>query len=94
MPLPHCVAIFYNLPWFCSIKVSNENSQCNAENACQNRMCKRAFTIFNCFLELQFSRPYPIKSCRKTFHLIQLPLDGWIKGTMLQRERPGGNPIK
>ncbi len=21
--LPHCIAIFYNLPWFCSIKVSN-----------------------------------------------------------------------
>jgi hypothetical protein len=41
MCLPRCVAIFYNLSWFCSIKVSNKKLQCNAENACGNRMCKR-----------------------------------------------------
>jgi len=40
MRLPHCVAIFYKLPWFCSTKVSYEKSQLNAENACGNRMCK------------------------------------------------------
>ncbi len=39
---PHCVAIFYNLPWFWSIKVSNKKSQCNAENACGNQICKHA----------------------------------------------------
>jgi len=44
MRLPHCVAIFYNLPWFCSIKVSYKKLQCNVENACGNRMCKFAFT--------------------------------------------------
>ncbi len=45
MRLPHCVAIFYNLPWFCSI---NKKLQRNAENACGNRMCKRVFcyTLF------------------------------------------------
>jgi len=44
MHLPHCVTIFYNVPWFCSIKVSNKKLQCNAENACGNRMCERTFT--------------------------------------------------
>jgi len=34
---------FYSIPWFCSIKVSNKKLQCNAENACGNQMCKRAF---------------------------------------------------
>jgi len=43
MRLPHCFPIFYNLAWFCSIKVSNKKLQCNAENACGNQMCKRAF---------------------------------------------------
>ncbi len=43
MRFSHCVAIFYNLPWFSSIKVSNKKLQCNAENACGNRMCKCAF---------------------------------------------------
>jgi len=43
MLLLHCIAIFYNLPWFCSIKVSNKKWQLNAENACGNWMCKRAF---------------------------------------------------
>jgi len=43
MHLPHCIAIFYNLPWFWSIKVSNKKSQRNAENTCKNQMCKRAF---------------------------------------------------
>jgi hypothetical protein len=43
--LPHCVAIFYNLPWFSLIKVSNKKSQRNAENACGNRMCKRVLTL-------------------------------------------------
>ncbi len=42
MRLPHCSGIFYNLPWFCLIKVSNKKLQHNAENACKNRMCKRA----------------------------------------------------
>jgi len=42
--LPHCIAIFYKLPWFCSTKVIYEKSQRNAENACGNRMCKRAFS--------------------------------------------------
>ncbi len=45
MRLPHCVVIFNNLPWFCSIKVSNKKLQRNAENACGNRMCKRAFSL-------------------------------------------------
>jgi len=43
MRLPHCIAIFYNLPWFFSIKVSSKKSQRNVENACGNRMCKRTF---------------------------------------------------
>ncbi len=43
MRLPHYVVIFYNIPWFCSIKVSNKKLRHNAENACGNRMCKRAF---------------------------------------------------
>jgi hypothetical protein len=43
MRLPHCVTIFYNLRWFCSIKVSNRKLQRNAENTCGNWMCKRAF---------------------------------------------------
>jgi len=43
MRLPHCIAIFYNLPWFCSIKVSIKKLQSNAENACGNRVCKCAF---------------------------------------------------
>jgi hypothetical protein len=34
------IDIIYNLPWFCSIKVSYKKSQRNAENACGNRMCK------------------------------------------------------
>jgi len=42
MHLPHCVAIFYNLPWFCSIKVSNKKLQHNSEKAWGNWMCKRA----------------------------------------------------
>ncbi len=43
MHLPLCIAIFYNLPWFCSIKGRNKKLQCNAENAWGNRMCKCAF---------------------------------------------------
>ncbi len=43
--LPHCFAILYNLPWFCSIKVSNKKLQHNAENACGNRMCKHALKL-------------------------------------------------
>jgi hypothetical protein len=31
MRLPHCVAIFYNLPWFYLIKVSSKKSQRNSE---------------------------------------------------------------
>ncbi len=27
MRLPHSIAIFYNLPWFCSIKASNKKLQ-------------------------------------------------------------------
>jgi len=34
MCLLHCVAIFYNLPWFFSIKVSNKKSHRNVENSC------------------------------------------------------------
>jgi hypothetical protein len=30
MGLPHCVAIFYTLPWFCSTKVIYEKLQCSA----------------------------------------------------------------
>jgi len=44
MQLPHCVVIFDYLPWFGSIKVINKKLQPNAENACGNRICKRAFT--------------------------------------------------
>ncbi len=40
MRLLHCVAIVYNLPWFCSIKISCKKLQCNVENSCRNRMCK------------------------------------------------------
>jgi len=53
MRLPHYVAIFYNLPWFCSIKVSNKKSQPNAVNACGNRMYKCAF---KCVLKLKKSK--------------------------------------
>ncbi len=38
----HCT--FLLSPCFYSISVSNEKSQCNAENACGNRMCKLGFT--------------------------------------------------
>jgi len=49
MRFPHCVANFYYLPWFCSIKVSNKKSHRNAVNACGNGMCKLSFTnIFFC----------------------------------------------
>jgi hypothetical protein len=44
MHLPHCVAVFYNLPWFCSIEVNYKKLQFNAENACGNRMCKKALS--------------------------------------------------
>jgi len=40
MRFPHCLAIFYNLPWFYSIKVSNKKSQRNVVNACGKWMCK------------------------------------------------------
>ncbi len=40
MHFPHCVAIFYNLPWLSKTKVSYKKSQCNVVNACGNRMCK------------------------------------------------------
>jgi len=45
MRLLHCVSIFYKLPCFCSINVSIQKLQCNAENACGNRMCKRPFNV-------------------------------------------------
>jgi len=44
MRLQHCVAIFYNSPWFFSIKVNDKKLQRNAENACGNRMCKLSFS--------------------------------------------------
>jgi len=40
MCLLHCIAIFYNLTWFCSIKVSKIKLQCNVEKTCRNRVCK------------------------------------------------------
>ncbi len=51
MCLLHCVAIFYNLPSFCSIKVSYNSLQCNDENACGKRMCNCALRLIN-FIEL------------------------------------------
>ncbi len=36
MRWPHYVAIFYNIPWFCSIKVSYKKLQRNAETGCVN----------------------------------------------------------
>ncbi len=45
MHLQHCDAIFYYLPWLSKTKVSNKNLQCNVENACGNRMCKRALRV-------------------------------------------------
>jgi len=52
MSLPHYIAIFYKLPWFCSTKVIYEKSQCNAENACGknacgNQMCKLGRTAIH-----------------------------------------------
>jgi len=41
--LSYFIAIFYYLPWFCSIKVCHKKLQCNAENAWGNWMCKCAF---------------------------------------------------
>ena len=41
MRLPHCLAFFYYLPWFVDVygkKVITSKTQCNAENACGNRM--------------------------------------------------------
>jgi len=43
MRFPHCVVIFYNLPWLSKTKVSYKKSQCNAVNVCGNRMCKLSF---------------------------------------------------
>ncbi len=43
MRFPHWVAIFYNLPWLSKTKVSYIKLQCNAVNACGNRMCKLSF---------------------------------------------------
>jgi len=45
MCLPNCIVIFHNLPWFCSIRVSNKKLQRNAVNPCENRMCKRALNV-------------------------------------------------
>jgi len=59
MRLPHCIAIFYKLPWFCSTKVNYEKSQRNAENACGNRMCKQGLRHKVSIEERIFSR----KSC-------------------------------
>jgi len=50
MHLLHCVAIFYKIPWFCSTMVIYEKLQCNAEKACGNRMCKRAFKYLKQYL--------------------------------------------
>jgi hypothetical protein len=35
-----CVAFYSNLPWFGLTNVIIWKSQCNAENACGNGMCK------------------------------------------------------
>ncbi len=55
---------FYNFPWFCSIKVSYKKLQCNAENACGNRMCKCNFTASFTF--------------KSTFKLIKWPISFFI----------------
>jgi len=47
MRFPHCIAIFYYLPWLSKIKVSYKKLQRNAVNACGNRMCKLSFTSFS-----------------------------------------------
>jgi len=44
MRFPHCVSIFYYLPWLSQTKVSYEKLQPNAVNACGNRMCKLSFS--------------------------------------------------
>jgi len=50
---------FCDLPWFCSIKVRNKKLQCNAENACGNRMCKYALSNVQC---RQFFCPRNVKT--------------------------------
>jgi len=61
MHLPHCVASFYNLPWFFSIMVSNKILQRNAVNTYGNRMCKRTLNYLPDFwielLNTTFSTP-------------------------------------
>ncbi len=63
--LPFCILIHVIFcrkiwPWFCSIKISNKKSQCNAENPWGNRMCKHAFSDNNGSIWLQFKTRYPI----------------------------------
>ncbi len=75
MRLLHCIAIFYYLPWFCSIKVSNKILQRYAENAWGNQMCKRAFSLeFFYTLKLRcdslFQRAFTACSC--VFKVIML----------------------
>jgi len=45
MRFPHCVAIFYNLPWLSKTKISNNKLQRNAVNTCGNRMCKLSLKV-------------------------------------------------
>jgi len=61
MCLPHCVAIFYNLSWLCSIKVSNQK---NAENACGKWMCKRALRSLTKLSSVTKLKSY---SCEESF---------------------------
>jgi hypothetical protein len=67
MCLVHCVAIFCNLPWYYSSKVSNKKLQRNAENACRNRMTcvKAALNTYVC------------KNLRSNFLKSSVTFDTW-----------------
>jgi len=73
MRFPHCVAIFYYLPWLNNTKVSYKKLQRNRENACGNRMCKCALKA-----ELRMELVVAIQIIRDTFLALSWsPLSMW-----------------
>ncbi len=51
MRFPHCIAIFYYLPWLSKTKVTYIKLQRSGVNACGNRMCKLSFTFIYAIAE-------------------------------------------
>jgi hypothetical protein len=64
MRLPHFVAIFYYLPWSCSIKVSNKNCiamwKMHAETGCVNSTLEKS----------EHTHPFAFFTIKKLFHVV------------------------